>query len=213
MPSCALFATRDPSVAVEERILERRGREKQLIEAVERRVHVVREPEVEMGLVRILQKVSHHSKVLLTHGANSQSLPQSFALPNGTVLVAIQALKRLEYENEVAGLFAVVTSYAELGNAWRSSNPGDAFVFTYDDHVKATQQAIQKLYVSGYDPRGVLKVWQDWGAHLKEQNLQEWETRDLQAMCFTEIARLSPLKNPIVRSNDFVEIQKRIKRL
>ena len=86
-----------------------------------------------------------------------------------------------------------VPSFA--ANEWRSLN----------------RRMVELLYRAGYDPRGVIQFWQksksewsgmspDWAAILQEE-------------AFGQISRRVPLMNPVVRTPEFGEIEKRLKRL
>ncbi|MGK5084903.1 M48 family metalloprotease [Bdellovibrionota bacterium FG-1] len=91
--------------------------------------------------------------------------------------------------------------------------PLGVFAFSDDFYLAAVTKAVQLLYRSGYDPRGLASMWQMYLEEPDHSPLSEELLQKLIEKTRREIALYSPLRNPIVRSQAFLRVQKRIQRL
>jgi len=137
-------------------------------------------------------------------------LPPVSIQQDGSWYFNVQALRRVRFENEFAAVVAaaaVIASFpGDTGSApsWRS----------------VTREMVRTLYRGGYDPRGAANFWKSWGLVVRQgrapgpQQLR-WSTLtvDLEDEAQVEIAKLPPLLNPVVRTQEFAKIGKRLQKL
>lgn len=93
--------------------------------------------------------------------------------------------------------------------------PGGLFDFGNDAYLKSEKEAIALVYHAKYDPRGAVTLIQRWDSPEERRNyrplgkiLPEVEERLTTAR--EEVAKLSPVRDPIVRSLAFEEMQGRL---
>jgi hypothetical protein len=170
----------------------------------------------------------------------------SYALPGLRVFVSVQALKALQYESELASLFAYEAAKVEAGlllsrvaisidaptrvdelsievppDEFKKRLPTNPdffgpqgyFAFSEEEKTAALKRAVTILYDAGFDPRGILSLLEGWH---KAGAKSPWpvETFDeLREEVRTELNRYPPLRNPVVRSEEFIKMLKRIERL
>lgn len=91
--------------------------------------------------------------------------------------------------------------------------PSGLFVFKEEMQLEAVDVAVDLLYRGGYDPRGLLGVWQAYSARPKQSPLDVSTLQKLVERTRRVISGYVPLLYPIVRSEEFMAVQKRIKRL
>ncbi len=136
------------------------------------------------------------------------------------VYLSVELLKKLEYENELVALMAVeiLQGYskklncaspvdqmqASLGLSSHSGDPLDREAF---------RSAVQILYNSGYDSRGLISLIQIFEKNRLSLSLDEGFIENLKGEVRREIAIYPPLRNPIIQSNQFLTFQKRVRRL
>lgn len=91
--------------------------------------------------------------------------------------------------------------------------PRSVFEFTEAEEIRTFQTAVQLLYQSGYDSRGIVTVLQMFEANRKISPYSEIVLNKLIEQSRYFISSLVPVRNPIVRSQSFVGIRERIQRL
>jgi predicted Zn-dependent protease len=91
--------------------------------------------------------------------------------------------------------------------------PTGLFAFPDEYFVDAVETAVGILYRGGFDPRGLVSLWELYRAHPANSPLESEILGKLIEKTRTVIAVYPPLRNPIVRSPAFIAIQKRIKKL
>jgi hypothetical protein len=159
-------------------------------------------------------------QITFFEGGSAMKLPPVFALPGHRWYFSSRALKGLKYDNELAA--AIAAAHA-LGERMRKdsvpvavgSSPGKVAlsipVYSEADWRAVNARMVELLYQAGFDPRGVPQFWKkaasawvgmspDWGVLLQE---------DAHAL----ISQRVPLVNPVVRTPEFGEIEKRLKQL
>ncbi len=92
-------------------------------------------------------------------------------------------------------------------------SPNGVFVFKLDDELEAVDGAVDLLYKSGYDPRGLIGVWKAYESNPRQSPYDLSTLNKLLERTRNAISGYAPLLNPIVRSAGFIAIQKRIKKL
>lgn len=91
--------------------------------------------------------------------------------------------------------------------------PGGLFDFAREEKIAALKRAVSILYDSGFDPRGILSLLERWKAAGPKSPWPAEEIEDVREDLRAELNRFPPLRNPVVRSEEFVKILKRIERL
>jgi predicted Zn-dependent protease len=88
-------------------------------------------------------------------------------------------------------------------------------IFAYEEEalLEAAETAVGLAYRAGYDPRGLVGVWTRYQAAPANSPYPQATVAKLLERTRQVIANYVPLRDPIVRSPQFIAIQKRIKRL
>jgi predicted Zn-dependent protease len=161
-----------------------------------------------------------------------------YGLPGNRIYLSVGLLRGLEFENEVAAAISVefahillrhaVTRFEKLRNPQDSNAPivaGDSltaadyfgtngiFAFEDDDVVAAFRSAVLIMYRAGYDPRGLTALLSRFEKNPAKSPYPASLIARVEQQTRQEIAQYAPLRNPIVRSEAFVSVQKRIRRL
>ncbi len=92
-------------------------------------------------------------------------------------------------------------------------DPKGIFCFSEKSELIAVQTAVGILYRAGYDSRGLISLFDRYNNRLDRSPYNKKEIDDFIEQARREIAVYAPLRNPIVRTQKFLLIQKRIKNL
>lgn len=154
---------------------------------------------------------------------NSQFAFRSLAVPGNRIYLAKNLIQKSETESEWAAWIAFQLGHLirhslalrwdpqSVGMEWFSV--GGLFAFETEDHQDAARKGTQLLYRGGYDPRGLTQIFKQ----LKENNEQNvWNSDTIERVLDAarqEQTRLSPLRNPIIRTNEFLGVQKWVQKL
>ncbi|MDR3605927.1 MAG: hypothetical protein P4M08_00940 [Oligoflexia bacterium] len=87
------------------------------------------------------------------------------------------------------------------------------FAFGEKQDLAALQSAIDILYSAGYDVRGVISLWQVYLNNPQHSPYGDARLTKMLDEARRMIAQKAPLRNPIVRTEAFIAVQKRIKKL
>jgi len=87
------------------------------------------------------------------------------------------------------------------------------FSFSNEDHAAAAQEAVGILYRAGFDPRGLAALWARFSNNPEHSPHDLKTVEKLAEATRHAIAQNAPLRNPVVRSQAFLSIQKRIRKL
>lgn len=189
------------------------------------------EPELSRYLVGIGTRLSQSSlelrsaplKVFLIDSLRSSW--KSVAIPGNRVYVSIPLLKKAQFENEVAAILALELSHlvkrhslrhiervgaAALEDPFSDQGP---FAFNLQEMLDSTASAVALLYSSGYDPRGLVTYWEVFRDHPESSPYSESAIEELLRKTRESIALYGPLRNPIVRSETFIKMERRIQKL
>jgi hypothetical protein len=156
-----------------------------------------------------------------------------FSFPGNRIYLSTAWLRVIEFEHELAGGIAVelahlklrhlmtalekesvgesqldrVRRFSSLGEHWRQW-----FDFKPDQHQAAAVLSVPLLYGAGFDVRGVLlyeeRVIEGLGLSREETLKTKWLTKIKEA-----VTQLPPIRNPIVKSNRFRQMQKKFRTL
>ncbi len=169
---------------------------------------------------------------------DSQQRLTSYSIPGTRVFLSAQVLKVLRYESELASLLAYELSLLESGvllarlgaaleipeltaETLKVKLPNDPpflgadgyFDFPLEARRAALKRAVGILYDAGYDPRGILALIDAWKEAGKKSPWPLDELTDARIETRAELNTFPPLRNPVVRSEEFVKMLKRIERL
>lgn len=152
----------------------------------------------------------------------------STSLPKFSFYLSWNALQKLEFENEVAALIAIQLGHLNLEQFQHridatkvktaSALPPlvsfrDILTFSPEEETAAFKEAVRVLYEAGYDARGLVSLLTYYEKNIKSSPLDQETIAKLKEETRREIAVLTPLRNPIVRSQSFLMIRKRFQRL
>ncbi|MBI3557582.1 MAG: hypothetical protein HY074_15080 [Deltaproteobacteria bacterium] len=154
------------------------------------------------------------------------------------VYISRGALSAVLYENELAFLLAAqlacvrdhVTAHnlanleglpgtpASLPRNYLESgwfDAGGLFDFGSFTYLKAEQEGVKLMYAAKYDPRGAVTLVQRWTTPPFEVQMRALgkilpDSDERLVSAREEVAKLSPVRNPIVKSPAFEELQSRL---
>jgi predicted Zn-dependent protease len=92
-------------------------------------------------------------------------------------------------------------------------SPTGAFAFDETQNIEAVRTAVDLLYSAGYDPRGLVSLWQTYLSHSSDAPYDEAFLKKILDEIRRKIAQKAPLRNPIVSTEGFIAIRKRIEKL
>jgi hypothetical protein len=154
---------------------------------------------------------------------------RTYSLPGRRVYFSLGLLQRLTFDNEVAAVIALeyghlIQSHAlnhlkKQRNQSHSSQQVDFFspegIFSFDaEEIKLSiKSGIEVLYKAGFDIRGMLQIWSVLAANPSHSPLPPNVLSELSDYTRTVISRYAPLRNPIVSTEDFQSVHKRIMKL
>lgn len=101
----------------------------------------------------------------------------------------------------------------DLNAEFRFFGENGILTFTDEANREGIETAVELLYRAGFDPRGILTIWTRYQANLKHSPHDVPTLAKLVEQTRKSLALFAPLRNPIVRSQAFMMIQKRIQRL
>lgn len=161
---------------------------------------------------------------------------QNFSIPGNRIYLSLGLIQTFQFENELAAAIAFelanilrrhLVRHLELTNREEGSTlaeeispsklsyfgPGGVFTFNDDDYISSIEPATSMLYQAGFDPRGLNSIWQKMKDNPKASSFYPATLDRLLAETRTAIAEFPPLRNPVVRSKNFLKMKKRIQQL
>jgi len=208
---------------------------------IETKIPIVRDVEVEVMLRKMAESAISRREALalspigvLLYQKGERALPASFAVPGNRIYLSIPLVKALEFENELVAAIAMecasllgryAVSHAQhaqssvMGDASQAEGgrteffgPAGVFAFTYQERAAAVREAVHIIYEAGYDPRGLVsylrKIQTGKGGVMDAATLGQ-----LEESARSELNRLPPLRNPVVRSEAFQQLKRRVNKL
>lgn len=181
-----------------------------------KRVAFVKDGEINQYLTRIAGRLFNPGKYPITieivNTQTSSFEPSVWVIPGGKIFIDLRILKQMRFENEIAAALALGWDRSEgipfrermIQEAGRAdADPASIWIFSDSENQKAIEASIERMYKAGYDPRGLVSYFD----HLSsEQNVLKDKAR-------RTIAVYAPLLNPIVRTEEFYKMRKRLNRL
>ncbi|MBU6374806.1 MAG: hypothetical protein KGQ59_02315 [Bdellovibrionales bacterium] len=162
-------------------------------------------------------------RITLLSSLPAQQRTPIFVLPGYRWYFSSGALRSLRYENELAAALAAAQALsermsvrseeliAEMAEQGTTSPRVTLPKFTDSEWRSVNLRMVDLLYKAGYDPRGVPRFWQRTKSEWSGMS-PDWSII-LQEEAIAQISRKVPLMNPVVRSTEFGEIEKRLKKL
>jgi len=170
------------------------------------------------------------------------SVWRSYSLPGRRVYLSAQLLQKMQSDNEVAALIAVelahiqqrqVLDHLKPNASSNSSNstpvvpaeeteqvqnpdffgPEGLFSYNGKEMDQTILSAVDLLYKAGFDSRGLVSAWETERKYADHSFYTVALLNDLIQNSREAVSSYPPLRNPIVRSQEFLEIQKRIQTL
>jgi hypothetical protein len=189
-----------------------------------RRVAFVDDKEIEKYLDRVATRLVPPGKsviqVSLVSTASAGYEPSVWVVPGGKIFFDVRVLRALHFENEIASALALAWDRAE-GTEFRDRliqeaahadpDPMKIWTFSLLENERAIESAVDRIYKAGYDPRGLVNYFDR--VPTKTGNQMESMNEGLKDKSRRTIAFYAPLLNPIVRTEDFYKMRKRLERL
>jgi predicted Zn-dependent protease len=163
---------------------------------------------------------------------------RNYSLPGRKIYLSVGMLQQLQYDNEVAALISlefgnIVQRHAlnhlkkqfpnqTVGTGTSSTiKPSQVdyfgedglFSFDVEEFKLSIKAAIDLMYRAGFDIRGLLHVWATLAANPEHSPFPEKVLDELSDYTRDTISLYAPLRNPIVSTQSFQAIHKRIQNL
>ena len=149
---------------------------------------------------------------------------RNFAIPGNRLYISIGLLKKLEFENELAATLALQLAHILKRHAIQNFQahpnedivffgPSGIFTFHEDDYLLAIETAVSLMYNAGYDPRGMISVWNIYKQNINQSPFTAAALEIMLDKTRESNADFSPLRNPVVRSLSLNNIKTRINNL
>jgi predicted Zn-dependent protease len=190
-----------------------------------KKVAFLHKPDIESYLTQVANRLFSASRqplrVELVNASSARMDPSVWAIPGGTVLFDVRVLRALRFENEIA---------AALAFAWQRSNgvefrervieeagkadpqPNEIWKFGETENDRAIEASVERVYKAGYDPRGLVSYFDRTPAKATGANAEPLNEAFKDKTRRT-ISFYAPLRNPIVRTEEFYRMRKRLDRL
>ncbi|MCM2277606.1 MAG: M48 family metalloprotease [Oligoflexia bacterium] len=148
-----------------------------------------------------------------------------YALPGNRIYLSTSILRDVRFENELAAILAL-----ELGHILKRSavsrlpegegatapdflGPSGIFAYSEEQLIAALSPALDMLYAAGFDPRGMATLMIRYRDVPTRSPYPPGIAAKLLENTRRIIALQAPLRNPIVRSEKFLALQKRMRKL
>lgn len=166
---------------------------------------------------------------------------RNYSLPGNRVYVSAGLLRNVNYESELAAALAFELSHlqhrhllkrnqklqneqnqdlaAHLASEVASASPQATvetsllFSFSQEELLQSAESAVAILYGAGIDPRGLTQLWKIYASSPARSPYDKSTLALLEQRTRQEIANRTPLRNPLVRSRAFLQVQPRLKQL
>jgi predicted Zn-dependent protease len=175
-------------------------------------------------LARVQAGFDVNSVEVKIHQDTQPGMSRLYSFPGTTISVPVSILKKIDYENELAALLAFELASVinrHLAKTMETTpNPiifgvGSVFDLDRQERADSIRVATRLLYYAGYDLRGMASVFQRYPGDFSNQGLEfakkevEFNVREAQKARSGYL----PSRSPIVRSAEFINLKKGLKRL
>lgn len=191
--------------------------------SLKKNIDPVSAPEIHQYLTGIAKKILAANKLpskmklqAIAHQGGAKEKPMVWIIPPDLGYIDVTILKSLSFENEIAALFAFNWERTQdLEFEKRFINELDQpvpdfrkiYEFSELQDLGAVEAAVDLLYNAGYDPRGLISMFDRKTTVEKERALL------LQDKARRTIAFYKPLLNPVVRTNEYYQMRKKLDKL
>jgi len=194
----------------------------------EQNFHKKRDKKVEAYLTDLTKRLAHNVQDLGTNSFQVTLLDDrrlrwtNYNLPTSRVYLSVGLIRSINFENEIAAGIALELAHlrkrdvaTQLSTAGKIdfSEADSVFAYTEKTQLGAIENAVDLLYQAGFDPRGLVTLFQ-----IYQKNPTHSPYSEAMLVRFLEktrrtLAAYTPLRNPVVRSQNFLLIRKRIQTL
>jgi predicted Zn-dependent protease len=146
---------------------------------------------------------------------------RSFAFPGVRLYLSVGGLKALQYESEVAALIAIEMAHLVKGHLVRNLNvpqlssktqsievSEDAFRYSTEQVEEAIAEAAHLISGTAYDSRGLVSLLRIYEANPAHSPYSAKELPRLIELAHQSLVQYPPMRNPVVKSEEFVRIKK-----
>jgi predicted Zn-dependent protease len=190
-----------------------------------KKISFLRKPDIEAYLTQIANRLFSPSRqplrVELVSAPSGTIEPSVWAIPGGTVFFDIRVLRTLRFENEIAAALALAWQRSkgmefrermieEAGKA--DPQPNELWKFGETENNRAIEASVERIYKAGYDPRGLVSYFSRMPNRATGANAEPLNEA-LKDKTRRTISFYAPLRNPIVRTEEFYRMRKRLDRL
>lgn len=172
----------------------------------------------EMGNKLIRKSTKLSESPLSVYAVKDEGSESAFGLPGARVFISTRLIKDMEYESVLAAALAFEIGKIEVRSLmkkleedpksppsleWAKESP------SIRELSEAAKNAVQILYFSGYDPRGLVSYWKLLQNSKKTSPIDPRSLKILIELSFEESTTLPPLMKPVVKSEQFLMMRKR----
>lgn len=199
---------------------------KELIENVEhtfrKKVALMDAPEINRYLSVVASRLFGPTKdpvsISVVSTTTAGYRPSIWVIPGGKIFVDVRVLRTLRFENELASGIVLAWELAEdmdfrerLIQEGGKADPSVEKVWVYGEleTQRAIESAVDRIYKSGYDPRGLVSYFN----RTVEKDRTAMNVEASKEKARRTVAFYAPLLNPIVHTEEFHKMKKRLERL
>jgi len=200
-----------------------------LLVEFEKKVQLVHSPNVEKYLTAVARQISREDEnlknekvIVRIHQDTRPELRRLFSFPGIVISIPASYLNEIGFENELAAVIALELAQVERRELAREMEKNDhpilfgelsIFHFSQKSRASSIELGTKLMYAAGYDPRGMVAVFQKYGAYYIDT---ETQTASKELGFYVREAQKAkndfmPSLQPIVRSNDFLRMKKELK--
>lgn len=226
---CSTVVVEEKKDDIKVRVLRESRIGQKLALSLERKINIVKDPKLDRyfttlgeSLLSVTPELNAFPlQVRVFRQKKTQKLSH-YSLPGNRVYLSLDLLKIYEFENEFAAALAIemgrLMGKVVLGRVdgipeKEYFNRHGLFEVSLEGETAALQNAIEILYRAGYDPRGMVTLYQKMDQNSGKVLLDKDLIDELIEESRRKVASSSPLRNPIVQSAKFLEIRQRVQGL
>lgn len=147
----------------------------------------------------------------------------NYGIPANFIYLSRSLLRSIRFENELAAALALelahlekrdlIVRYEKMGPQTSVFSKGGVIDFSLETRTLALESAMEILYQSGFDPRGMVHLLGKYQENPEKSPYDEFTVKVLMENAWRIIALHAPLRNPIVRSDRFLALFHRMQKL
>jgi predicted Zn-dependent protease len=147
----------------------------------------------------------------------------NYGFPGSRVYLSRSMLRNVKFENELAAAMALelahvekrdlLSKYESLPMLQGTVADSGIFDFSVEARLRALESSMEMMYQAGFDPRGMVLLLNHYKEKPSISPFDAKVTDQLMENSWRIIALHAPLRNPIVRSDRFLAVYQRMKKL